>query len=100
MFQVLEGNAEFYRNLIGYFNDLLHYEERLGFYQKGSSSLSLEHSFTHQKNTSFKKSQISAIGDVFCELATHEVQQNANEAFYTFGEVHRQIGKNKVIVIF
>ncbi|CAI4227206.1 unnamed protein product [Auanema sp. JU1783] len=68
--KILENNADLYRNLITFFTDLIYYQDKLNGCQK-------------------------VFGDVFCELAAHEAQQNANEVFSVFGDVHRQIEKRQ-----
>ncbi|CAB3406747.1 unnamed protein product [Caenorhabditis bovis] len=66
--KILEENSEFYRNLVSYFGDMFLYQNKIA---------------EHQKE----------FGRIICDLAAHEKQQIANEAFSAFGEKHRQIEK-------
>ncbi|CAJ0579759.1 unnamed protein product, partial [Mesorhabditis spiculigera] len=72
--RVLEENADFYRTLIAYFNELLEAQEGINKYQK-------------------------MFGDAFCELAAHESQANASLAFTVFGEAHRALDKRQADMV-
>ncbi|CAI5447007.1 unnamed protein product [Caenorhabditis angaria] len=68
--KILEENSEFYRHLVAYFGDMFQYQERIAECQK-------------------------EFGSIFCDLAAHEKQQTANEAFSAFGDRHRLISKKQ-----
>ncbi|CAD6195124.1 unnamed protein product [Caenorhabditis auriculariae] len=68
--KILESNAEFYCNLVSYFGDSFHYLDKIA---------------AHQKE----------FGDIFCDLAAHEKQATANEAFTAFGERHRLLERKQ-----
>uniref|UniRef100_A0A8R1DJS0 PRKCA-binding protein n=1 Tax=Caenorhabditis japonica TaxID=281687 RepID=A0A8R1DJS0_CAEJA len=66
--KILEENAEFYRQLVAFFGDMFQYQQKISECQK-------------------------EFGSIFCDLAAHEKQQTANEAFTAFGDKHRMIAK-------
>ncbi|UMM26627.1 hypothetical protein L5515_010250 [Caenorhabditis briggsae] len=68
--KILEENAEFYRHLVAYFGDMFQYQQKISECQK-------------------------EFGSIFCDLAAHEKQQTANEAFSAFGDKHRMIAKKQ-----
>lgn len=68
--KILEENAEFYRHLVAYFGDMFQYQQKVAECQK-------------------------EFGSIFCDLAAHEKQQTANEAFSAFGDKHRMIAKKQ-----
>ncbi|EGT58486.1 hypothetical protein CAEBREN_28583 [Caenorhabditis brenneri] len=68
--KILEENAEFYRHLVAYFGDMFQYQQKVADCQK-------------------------EFGSIFCDLAAHEKQQTANEAFSAFGDKHRMIAKKQ-----
>lgn len=69
--KILEENADFYRHLVAYFGDMFQYQQKIADCQK-------------------------EFGSIFCDLAAHEKQQTANEAFSAFGDKHRMISKKQM----